>query len=445
MNAKGEREIASHYYPLTGPYDSRDDNLLEYQVLLMKLSGVDGVIVDWYGIKDYNDYLVLHESTQALIYWIEEADMEFSICYEDRTIKAMVDDGHFTAARALNHGKEVMNFLGNNWFGKDFYTKLDGQPVLLSWGPVYFKSSSDWETMFAELEPKPHLFTYENRLAPIAIGAYPWPPMWKSKNGVLSPIDLNLYLTSFYQNSLNWDYLVATAFPGFHDIYEEAGLHNSYGYLDAADGETFRNTIATAMSYEPEILQVATWNDYGEGTIVEPTREFGYQYLDEIQNTRRTYIDSTFNYQPEFLEMPLKIYELRQEYSNSSAVQNMLDDAFYHIVDGNIQDAQDIVNSLYPQNIDAIDQQATFYKIGNFYPNPFNPVTTLKLHLSRSMPVKINIYDLQGNLVDTLANQRYQQGDHIVQWDAESFTSGVYFVKIFSEEFTASRKIVLMK
>jgi hypothetical protein len=38
----GQREIASHFYPLTGPYDSRDPDILEYQVLLMKLSGIDG-------------------------------------------------------------------------------------------------------------------------------------------------------------------------------------------------------------------------------------------------------------------------------------------------------------------------------------------------------------------------------------------------------------------
>ena len=46
LDDNGHREIASHFYPLTGPYDSRDDDILEYQALLMKLSGIDGVIVD---------------------------------------------------------------------------------------------------------------------------------------------------------------------------------------------------------------------------------------------------------------------------------------------------------------------------------------------------------------------------------------------------------------
>src|ERR1700712_25556 len=46
VNASGEREIASWYYPLIGPYDSADPVVLEYHVLLMKLAGIDGVIVD---------------------------------------------------------------------------------------------------------------------------------------------------------------------------------------------------------------------------------------------------------------------------------------------------------------------------------------------------------------------------------------------------------------
>ena len=47
LNASGEQQIASWYYPLIGPYDSSDPAVLEYHVLLMKLAGIDGVIVDW--------------------------------------------------------------------------------------------------------------------------------------------------------------------------------------------------------------------------------------------------------------------------------------------------------------------------------------------------------------------------------------------------------------
>ena len=55
-----KRQIASHFYPLIGPYDSADPAVLECQLLQMKLAGIDGVIVDWYGLTDLHDYAALH-------------------------------------------------------------------------------------------------------------------------------------------------------------------------------------------------------------------------------------------------------------------------------------------------------------------------------------------------------------------------------------------------
>src|SRR5271168_67948 len=65
-NVVGQRQIASWYYPLIGPYDSSDPAVLEYHVLLMKLSGIDGVIVDWYGSTDFMDYRINNQATSRL-------------------------------------------------------------------------------------------------------------------------------------------------------------------------------------------------------------------------------------------------------------------------------------------------------------------------------------------------------------------------------------------
>ena len=43
--------LASHYRPLIGPYDSGDPDVLEYHTLLLKLAGIDGVVIDWYGTE----------------------------------------------------------------------------------------------------------------------------------------------------------------------------------------------------------------------------------------------------------------------------------------------------------------------------------------------------------------------------------------------------------
>ena len=53
----------------------------------MKLAGIDGVIVDWYGLTDYRDYAVLHRNTTRMLQQCERLKMKFVICYEDQTIR----------------------------------------------------------------------------------------------------------------------------------------------------------------------------------------------------------------------------------------------------------------------------------------------------------------------------------------------------------------------
>ena len=87
----GRREIASHYYPLIGPYDSADPDVLEYHTLLMKVAGIDGVVADWYGSEDFNDYALIHRRTSALFDSLKRRGLRFAVCYEDRVLRAMAE------------------------------------------------------------------------------------------------------------------------------------------------------------------------------------------------------------------------------------------------------------------------------------------------------------------------------------------------------------------
>ncbi len=361
INEEGQREIASHYYPLTGPYDSQDGDILEYQVLLMKLGGIDGVIVDWYGTEDFWDYEIINENTHALFQYIDAAQLLFSICYEDQTVEHMVNEGYLDLSAVHSHGQSTMLYLQDNWFNESAYLQLSGKPLLLNFGPQYYYESSDWETLFSVLDPLPLFFTLDNRLSPVAGGAFPWPPMWASVNNVLTQQALNNYLSEFYIESTSWDYLVASAFPGFNDIYEEAGLGFSYGYLDPLSGEIFQSTLNTAMLHTPEVLQIVTWNDYGEGTIIEPTVEFGTQYVEMIQDIRRELIDSSFPYTEEDLNIPMQVYNLRKAFANDEEVNEIIDLIFEWIINGDILTAVGIIDSL---NSTGIDYQAGWNLIG---------------------------------------------------------------------------------
>ena len=79
------------------------------------------------------------------------------------------------------------------------------------------------------------------------------------------------------------------------------------------------------------------------------------------------------------------------------------------------------------------------------YPNPFNPSTTIRFSLPTASDVKIEIFDLLGNSVKKLAENRYQAGIHTIKVDASDLSTGVYFYSMTAGDFKAMRRMTLMK
>ncbi len=79
------------------------------------------------------------------------------------------------------------------------------------------------------------------------------------------------------------------------------------------------------------------------------------------------------------------------------------------------------------------------------YPNPFNPQTTINFSTNYKSYVDISIYNIAGQLITTLINDRIVPGDYQVNWDARNYPSGVYFVQLKSNTSSFTKKLVLMK
>jgi hypothetical protein len=346
LDANGYPQIASHFMPLTGPYDSKDAHVLEYQALLMKMSGIDGVIVDWYGTSNHADYPVINQATGKLFEAIQKAGLSFAICYEDQTVKNLVEAHKLGEAEVYTQGQADLAYLETSWFKDNAYLKANDQPVLFIFGPQYFQNGPDWEILFEKLGKRPVLVTLDQHFVPAATATFPWPPMWSSQAGVLSLGALENYLDGFYQKANNYKYVVAGAFPGFQDIYQEAGVGSSYGYLDAQDGKTFELTLQKAIEQEPDVIQLITWNDYGEGTNIEPTVEYGYRYLEMVQGARTKSTGAKAVYSSEDLRLPLTLFQLRKKHSDWK-IQAELDKAYEAMLAGETEKATEIM-ARYP-------------------------------------------------------------------------------------------------
>ena len=79
------------------------------------------------------------------------------------------------------------------------------------------------------------------------------------------------------------------------------------------------------------------------------------------------------------------------------------------------------------------------------YPNPFNPTTTINYDVAKETNVSLKVYDAIGNEIVTLVNETKAPGTYDVIFDASSLSNGVYFYKIQAGNFTATKKLILMK
>jgi hypothetical protein len=86
-----------------------------------------------------------------------------------------------------------------------------------------------------------------------------------------------------------------------------------------------------------------------------------------------------------------------------------------------------------------------FYALDQNYPNPFNPTTKITYALPKAGSVNLVVYDILGREVATLVNEVKQAGIHTVDFNASNLASGIYFYSMKSGDFTAVKKMVLVK
>ena len=85
------------------------------------------------------------------------------------------------------------------------------------------------------------------------------------------------------------------------------------------------------------------------------------------------------------------------------------------------------------------------YRLYPAYPNPFNPVTTIQYSIPAAVDVRLSIYNMLGEEVEILAAGKHQPGNYTVSWNGLRFSSGMYFYRLYTSEFSTVRKLLLLK
>ncbi|HPI38424.1 MAG TPA: T9SS type A sorting domain-containing protein [Ignavibacteriaceae bacterium] len=109
----------------------------------------------------------------------------------------------------------------------------------------------------------------------------------------------------------------------------------------------------------------------------------------------------------------------------------------------------DLAKVKYETITDIVDEYSgsipNLYKLEQNYPNPFNPATTIQFQIPKTEYVTLKVYDVLGNEVANPVNQILTAGNHSVQFNANSLTSGMYFYRITAGSYSEVKKMTLIK
>jgi len=94
----------------------------------------------------------------------------------------------------------------------------------------------------------------------------------------------------------------------------------------------------------------------------------------------------------------------------------------------------------------AVEEDApAAFAVAQNSPNPFNPTTTISFSIAEAGQVNIDVFNVAGQKIDTIASEHLSAGNHTVTWDASGFSAGVYFYTVKTDGFSKTMKMTLLK
>ncbi|MBZ0198344.1 MAG: T9SS type A sorting domain-containing protein [Ignavibacteriaceae bacterium] len=181
-----------------------------------------------------------------------------------------------------------------------------------------------------------------------------------------------------------------------------------------------------------------SWNAYHDSNILgyniyqKITLGAGGTQTNVIFTTSTSYLDDDFEIDPKFGDDQVEYWikakiSSSQESLNGNHVQ-LTGDSFIQWKLANQESSKEL-----------------YYKLSQNYPNPFNPSTILSYHLKEASFVNLTVYNSIGESVTELVNQRQEQGNYSIEFNALNLPSGIYFYKIQTDKFSDVKKMILLR
>ncbi len=301
----GHRDISSVYYPLIGPYDGRDRAVLEYHLLTAKAAGIDGFVADWYGPDTYTDQVFAELLAAA-----ERCGMGVAICLEEKAFFPPYTPAA-TRADVLNATERHIRRVTDRYAASASYLRRDNRPLVFLFsasgdsplGPVTL-APKELADVLSRFSNNPVFFMrehFEPGYAGIARGNFAW-------------CGDAAYREWFYRTMRDMkrdgkvDFSVGAASPGFDDT-GVWGWGNGPRVTDRRGTLEFETNWIDVIHGAPDAVQIVTWNDFEEGTTIEPAESYGFAFVDLAEQYAGRFSGRAVNTADN--AWPLRLYRLR--------------------------------------------------------------------------------------------------------------------------------------
>ena len=148
----------------------------------------------------------------------------------------------------------------------------------------------------------------------------------------------------------------------------------------------------------------------------------------------------------------LTMYQLTCQYMDNSGNWNTVSGLTVNSAANTITISQSNLYSYYvvlPTTATAVESENSLlpknYNLGQNFPNPFNPSTTIEFSLPQKSAVILTVYNLIGKKVTELVNGNYEAGKYSIKFDAKNLSSGIYFYQLKTDNFYKVKKMQLIK
>jgi glycoprotein endo-alpha-1,2-mannosidase len=268
-----EHDIAaSTHYPTKGAYDSHDPEIIDWHIDMARSHGLDGFISTWWGQGTFDD-----RAFQILLDRAAEKDFEVTVYWETAPGKGRAQ---------ISHAVSDLLYLLDNYGSHPGFLKMDGKPVIFVYGRVMNQVPlSSWPAIISETEER-----YGRDFLLIADGykesyarAFDGVHTYNICGWVRGkdPDQLRDMSAGSFSSAVELARQRAkisciTVIPGYDDTkVRTPGLN-----AERQDGKTYQVLWEQAIEADPDWVLITSWNEWHEGSEIEPSWEHGSKYLE---------------------------------------------------------------------------------------------------------------------------------------------------------------------